>query len=177
MWLYTVLVFTPRTQLQTSELYPNKWQVSAQGWHHLLLLIPSSRNLLNGHCLWEGFLVLFALSTVCEVPNKLFLKVLSMWKSFGNVFFHTPKETEQNNIHVMLWHAAQHCSGSVLHTWLDSGSTFAVGRLLSPTLPISPGNGLGSYAIPPQFAHFQCHHWILNELKDSLQGVKLAQQL
>lgn len=50
---------------------------------------------------WGG-LVLLALLTVCGLPNKLFLKVLSFSKSFGDVFVHTPKESEQNNPHVVL---------------------------------------------------------------------------
>lgn len=124
MSIQTLLVFTPRTQLQTSELYPNKPQVPAQGTLDGIVYnktAPGCRNLLNGHCLSQqtmkkwGVLVLLALLTVCGLPNKLVLKVLSFSKSFGDVFVHTPKESEQNNPHVVL--------DTQLSTALDLSST------------------------------------------------------
>lgn len=175
------------SSLYSKNTTANKWHVSKQmkspstgnsGWHLYYSLYQAAETCLMATA-WEVFFSAFCTFNCLWIPNKLFLKVLSISKPFGGVYVHSPKETKQNNSQVMLdmqLSTAQDLS-CMVRLWIN----VCCGEAKSfPPFPSALELGLAAMLfLPSLLTSSATTESFLYWSKGSLQGVKpqLAQQL
>lgn len=101
---------------------------------------------------WEKFSVLLSLFTLCELSKNFFFfnffHLQVIWTRFS---IHTCPHQKQTKQYLFDMQLSTVQDLSSMH-----GYMFVVGRLLVPMLPISPGFGVGIYAVAQCTAQERC---------------------